>query len=142
MVNLYDESRALGRIGTRSASSHFIGGSHGFGDDELAPDGGRSYLFYIDIDNTDPGQLRLVLDAYSALHLPNGLDGEAFDDERWNAMQMEFYAPATRAGYRRLSAAARGLIAGYVVPLGGCARARLAWLTAQPRADAPWFLED
>lgn len=132
---LEHEAAALRRIAAHGYDLR--GCSHGYGSDELTPDGGRQYLFYIEV--ADDGQLQLVVDAYSALRLP---DGKGFDDDQWNAMQMVFHAPATRADYRGIAAAARGLIKGHTVALGGCIRAKLAWLAAQPRADAPWYLED
>lgn len=133
--SLQHEISALRRIAAHGFDLR--GSTHGYSADELISDGGKQYMFYV--EPASPAQLRLVVDAYSALRLP---DGKNFDDDKWNAMQVEFHAPATRAGYRSLVTAARGLIAGNTVALGGCTRAKLAWLAAKPWPGAPWYLED
>ena len=132
---LEHETAALQRIAANGFD--LKGCSHGYSGDELIPDGGKQYMFHI--TPAAPSELLLVVDAYSALRLP---DGKGFDDDQWHDMQMEFRAPATRADYRRLATTARGLIKGYTVPLGGCTRAKLAWLAARRAPHAPWFLED
>lgn len=134
---LQHEIAALRRIAAHDDALTQRGCAYGYGGDELLPDGGKQYPFEIAPDGL--GQLRLTIDGYDVLGMPQG---DAFDDAKWQDMQVTLNQPADRAGYRALALAGRHLVRGNTVNLGNSTRVKLSWLLMQPRKDAPWYLED